>query len=108
MSDTDPLRDVASKVIDGAMLDSFCRYAPRDVFTNPDGTINEETVMGHLTAIVAARASARPGPGDQARDALARRHGVGADTTEPSSTTRIPRGQAGRAALAARYGAKTR
>jgi hypothetical protein len=110
MSDTtaqaDKLRSIAAQVISGDTLDSFCTYAPLDAYTRPDGQIDEEKVIGHLTAIAAATAAHKPG--DNARDALAKRYGVNGDTDEPSSTTRIPRGQAGRAALAARYGAKTR
>lgn len=122
MNDDDPklqqLKDIVSKIIPADQADSFVQYARIDAFTNDDGGIDQDKVMGHLTAIAVARApqlatpqqprqwgqGSAPGgpphvPGDHARAALKRRHGVGPGAPH----TRIDFGARGRAAAQERH-----
>jgi hypothetical protein len=114
---SEKLRTVAGKVLSGDALDSFVTYAPLDAYTTEAGDIDEEKVMGHLTALQASRMAqprnwgqstgspAGDAPGETGRDALKRRWGVGADHDQPQAS-QIPRGQSGREALARRHGVK--
>lgn len=121
MSDdlSEKLRSVAGQVLSGPALDSFVTYAPIVAYTTESGEIDQDKVMGHLTALHAARmaqppqwgqASAPGGPpyqpGDGARAALRRRHGVGVNgPSQPGPHSRIaPAGALGRAALHKRHG----
>ena len=111
------IRTHAAKFLDGPQLDAFVNAANPAVFTNASGTVDEEKVAGHLTALFATgepsqqrnwgQSSAAGGPssqpGDDARSALKKRHGVGADTQQPAAGGQVARGQSARAELAKRY-----
>jgi hypothetical protein len=115
---TQQLRDVASQVLSGDQLDSFMAYADPKRLAGENGDIDEQRVMGHLTALFGTgqrsgapqygQHSGQPPagrPGDEARAALERRHGVKRDTSAPdSSNGSVGRGEAGRAALRRRHG----
>ena len=118
MSDNTPdlsgqMRSIAQQFISGDALESFVTYAPADAFTTADGNIDEEKVAGHLTAIFATRQqpkqwgqySATGGPskqpGDDARAALEKRHGIKNDA--PQLDQPISRGATARAALDRRH-----
>jgi hypothetical protein len=115
------LRTVAGQILSDDALDSFVKYAVIDAYTTETGGIDEEKVIGHLTAIHAASMPRTPPrnwgqhsgpggpstqPGDQARRALAKRHGVGADNGEPAAGQGVRRGDTAREALARRHGVK--
>jgi hypothetical protein len=109
------LRDIAGRVLEGNALDSFVAVADPRKFANEIGDVDEEKVIGHLTALFATtqqppqrgQHSGHP-TGDQPREtvqeALRRRHGVGAEPGEPSAGGRIPGGRDAKAELAKRYG----
>jgi hypothetical protein len=119
---SEKLRTVAGQILSGDALDSFVRYAPVDAYTLDDGGIDEDKVIGHLTALYAARlpqqqpqrapqwgqysGQGQPPeqPGSGARAALAKRHGVKQDTNTPGSGAQSGPGAAGRAAAARRHG----
>jgi hypothetical protein len=117
---TQQLRDIAGKVLEGSALDSFVAVADPKKFAAENGDVDEEKVMGHMTAIFAAgqpqqrrdwgQSSTAGGPpkqpGDNARAALRKRHGVGADTNQPGDSGRVSRGENARAALQRRHGVK--
>jgi hypothetical protein len=115
---SEQLRTVAGQVLSGDALDSFVQYAPLDAYTTEAGDIDKEKVLGHLTALHANQMAqpkqwgqstgypAGEQPGETARSALKRRHGVGASENEPAAGSQIPRGQSGREALARRHGVK--
>jgi hypothetical protein len=123
MSDeaADKLRTIAGQVLNGSALDSFVEGALMSAFTNEAGEVEEEKVMGHLTAIHAAalpqqpprqwgQSSGQPAggrAGDVARAALKKRHGVGSDD-QPTAASRARGGENARAALARRHGVKGR
>jgi hypothetical protein len=114
---TQQLREIAGKVLDGAALDSFVAVADPKKFAAENGDIDEEKVMGHMTAIFAAgqpqqrrdwgQGSPAGGPpkqpGDDARSELRKRFGVGSTDAEPSKQG-IRHGADARAELAKRYG----
>ena len=108
MSDqSEQLKSIAGQVLSGNALDSFVANCLMAAFTDKDGNVDEEKVMGHLTAIYAAGQPAQP-PGDNARAALKRRHGVATATTnQPASVGQIRRGSNARTELAKRYGRKS-
>jgi hypothetical protein len=122
MSNEDQLRTIAGQVLNGPALDSFVSFALMSAFTNDAGEVDEEKVMGNLTAIFAAgqpqeqprrqwgQYSMTGGPpnqtGDNARSALAKRHGVKNDTDQPGAPSRVTPGDAARAALQRRHGVK--
>jgi hypothetical protein len=112
------LRTIAGSVLSGAALDSFVNYADVSKFTGADGMVDEEKVMGYLTAAIGGSQGAdarrqwgqhsggsgpvsRPGEGGRA--AAAQRFGTKVDSEE---TVRTGRGAAGRAAAAKRFGTK--
>jgi hypothetical protein len=111
---TEQLRSHAAKVLAGTQLEAFVNAANPAAFSNSNGEIDEEKVMGHLTAIFATNQPRQwgqhsgnpPGssPGDNARSALQRRQGVKQDSDTPHSSSPSGRGARGRAALAARHG----
>jgi hypothetical protein len=120
MSDNDAklqqLRDIVGQVIPEEQADSFVQYVRLDAFTDEDGEIDQDKVMGHLTAIVVARTPPQPPnwgqtsgnpppqqPGAAARAQLKKRYGVENDVT-PGYMTGIRPGGSARAALAKRYG----
>lgn len=119
---TEQLRGIVGTVLPPGLRDSFVEYTRLDAFRGEDGQLDTEKIMGHLTAIdVATRRQSRQSqrnwgqgtgqpagqqPGDDARDALQRRHGVKRDTDQPAASARIPRGQNARAALQRRHGVK--
>lgn len=121
MSDNDTqlrrLRDIVGQIIPGEQADDFVQYARLDAFTNEAGEIDEEKVMGHLTQIHAAQMAAPrnwgqysgqlPGrlPGADARDALAKRHGVKRENPSPGPGSGTSYGAGGRTALQRRHGA---
>ena len=115
------LRDIAGKVLDGTALDSFVAVADPRKFANDIGDVDEDKVMGHLTALFATGQQPQPGPqwgqssgnppgdrpGDGARAALKRRHNVGADADTPTGAgSQITRGRGARAELQKRYGGR--
>lgn len=91
---TSELKSAAAQVInDPDQLKSFMAFADPSKFTNDDGEIDEEKVMGHLTALYVGRdtqqqrqapqwgqhsGNGQPPkrPGDDGRAALEKRHGV--------------------------------
>lgn len=116
---TQQLRDIAGKVLGGDALDSFVAVADPRKFAGENGDVDEEKVMGHMTAIFGAgQQSQQPGrqwgqhsgnpvgarPGDAARAALKKRHNVGGDADQPAAGGRVSRGEGGRAALQRRHG----
>ena len=122
---SEQLKTVAAKVIsDPDQLNAFMSVANAKAFAGENGDIDEDKVMGHLTALFAAgqqqpgprqwgQGSAPGGPGARAgeggRRALAARHGVGADANhQPAAGAGIRPGAAGRQAAARRHGTKGR
>jgi hypothetical protein len=112
---TEQLREIVGDVLSPDLRDQFVEYARLDAFQGEDGELDKEKVMGHLTAISVATqpnwgqgTGQPPGrqPGDDARAALRKRHGVGADTVQPGAASQIQRGQNGREALERRHGKK--
>lgn len=114
------LKALVGQVIPGDQADNFVQYARMDAFTDEAGEIDQDKVMGHLTAISFARRPPRQAPnwgqgsaaggpphipGDGARAALKKRHGVARDEPNmPTADSRIRPGTAARAALAKRHG----
>ncbi len=112
------LRTHAAKVLSGPQLDAFVNAANPAAFTDGAGGVDEEKVMGHLTALFAVGGQEPPGrqwgqtsgnpvgerPGDQGRRALERRHGVKNDATHPGADGQVAPGARGRAAVARRHG----
>lgn len=117
------LKDLVGQIISQDQAHSFVQYARLDAFTDETGKIDEDKVIGHLTAIALARTpeqqppSAPPNwgqhsgnipgrlPGADARDALAKRHHVKNDQASPGPAGIRP-GARGREALAKRHGGK--
>lgn len=117
---TEQLRGIVGTVLPPDLRDEFVEYSKLDAFRDESGALDTERVMGHLTAINLAtqrqsQQSQRnwgqgtgqpPGrqPGDDARSALEKRHGVKRATDQPAADSQIPRGQNARAELARRHG----
>lgn len=106
------LRTVAGKVLSGAALDSFVSYADVSKFTSADGTVDEQKVIGHLTAAFGVQQGAGGKqqwgrPGASGRAAAAKRFGQRVDPdAEAVAGVGDTRGAAGRAAAAKRFGTK--
>jgi hypothetical protein len=120
---TEQLRGIVGTVLPPDLRDSFVEYSKLDAFRGEDGQLDTEKVMGHLTAVHLATqrqqqqsqrswgqhsSGGGPGkqPGDDARAALEKRHGVKRSTDQPAAGAQIPRGQSAREALAQRHGVK--
>jgi hypothetical protein len=128
MSDEDTkqleqLRNIVGRVFPAEQTDSFVQYTRLDEFTDDAGEIDEEKVMGHLTAIHAARLpqpaprqwgqfSAAGGPSRRPGDAgcaeAARRAGrpIDAETAAALGRIRSGPGAAGAAEAQRRFGTK--
>ncbi|MGH3968898.1 MAG: hypothetical protein ACRDTV_12490 [Mycobacterium sp.] len=114
------LRTAASQVLNGPALDAFTDSADLSKFTGDDGRIDEERVMGRLTALFGTHSSpanfgqhsggnpASPRPGDGGRAEAAKRFRLGPRTEVVTDPLRQPvgRGAAGRAEAARRFGKK--
>lgn len=117
MTNQEQLKTIAGQVLNGPALDTFVAGALMSAFTNDAGEVDEERVMGHLTAIYAAgqpqhqwgQYSGHPAgsgnAGDGGRAALRKRRGVGADTNQPPGpASQNVRATGARAELQKRYG----
>ncbi|ORW85974.1 hypothetical protein AWB92_26725 [Mycobacterium sp. IEC1808] len=122
---TEQLKSVASQVLSGDQLAAFMAVADANRCAGPDGNIDADKVSADLRTLYGiseqppaqprapqwGQHSGPPGPparpGDTARAALAKRHGVKNDTNPPAST-QSARGAAGRAAAQRRHGGKQR
>lgn len=104
MSD-DQLREIVGKYLDSDRADKFVETVLRSAFTDSAGNVDEEKVVGNLTAIFAAGQPQQPSepPGSGGRDALRKRWGVGDPETAPTAATRIPRARSARSELTKRY-----
>lgn len=118
---TEQLMAAASQVLSGGELSAFMAIADAKRFAGDDGTIDADKVSGHLRTLFrldeqpqqpprqwGQYSSGAPGkePGDDARAALEKRHGVKRSTDQPAAGAQIPRGQSAREALAQRHGVK--
>jgi hypothetical protein len=119
---TEQLKTVASRVLSGDQLAAFLAVADAKRLVDADGNIDADKVSGSLRTLygIAERPqtpaaapqwgqhSGPPGPpkqpGDNARSALAKRHGVGNDNAAPELGQDIRPGANGRAAAARRHG----
>lgn len=116
---TEQLRTAASQVLSGSALDSFVHFADVSKFVGENGGIDEEKVMGHLTAAFGVSGDQqqqrnwgqRSGgtgpalrPGDGGRAAAAKRFGRPVDPEIGAATSGVQRGAAGRAAAERRFG----
>lgn len=117
-------RAVASNILSGNALDAFSDAADLSKFTGDDGGIDEERVMGHLTAMFGTQTPAggqrnwgqhsgssgqglRPGDGGRAE--AARRAGRKPESeieTASAGSSGWTRGAAGRAEAQRRHGKK--
>ncbi|CQD07430.1 hypothetical protein BN000_01484 [Mycobacterium europaeum] len=115
------LKEIVGQIIPQEQADSFVQYARLDAFTDEAGEIDQDKVIGHLTAITLAREPSQqppsapnwgqhsgnmPGrlPGADARGALAKRHGVKNDQPVIPAPAGIRPGARAREALERRHG----
>jgi hypothetical protein len=119
---TQQLISAASQHLSGDELTSFLAITDAQRLANPDGTIDADKISGHFRTLFGldeqpqqqrrdwGQSSTAGGPpkqpGDNARAALRKRHGVGADTNQPGDSGRVSRGENARAALQRRHGVK--
>ena len=118
---TQQLVTVASELLTGEQLASFLAVADATKLAGPNGEIDANTISGHLRTLYGiAEQPQRPHqwgqhsapggppsqPGDTAREALKRRHGVGGTNDEPAGGQGIRPGNTAREALARRHGVK--
>lgn len=113
---TEQLKSAASQVLSGAQLDAFMSVADAKRLADADGNIDADKVSAGLRTLYGITETPQaprqwgqhsgqpPGrlPGADARDALARRHGVKNETAAPGAAG-IPPGTKGRAALQHRH-----
>lgn len=112
-------RQIAASLIPDDQLDSFMEIANPAAFVT-NGQIDEARVRENLGAFFGSPEQSTPRnwgqtsapggpsqrPGDQARTALEKRHGIKRDTDRPGADSRIHPGQSAREALAKRHGGK--
>jgi hypothetical protein len=115
---TEQLKSVASQLLSGDQLMAFMAVADAKQCAGPDGTIDADKVSGHLRTLYGIDAQPEPSrppqwgqqsgqppgrpPGSDARDALAKRHGVKNEKAAPGPAGIRP-GDRARAALARRH-----
>lgn len=120
---TEQLKSAASQVLSGDQLEAFLSVADAKRLADSDGNIDAEKVGAGLRTLYGVsdqsqqsarhalnwgQGSAAGGPphvpGDNARAALKRRHGVGAGTPHsPGPNSRVDFGPRGRAAAQRRH-----
>jgi hypothetical protein len=116
---SEQLKTIAAKHIPEDQLGTFMAIANVKAFADEHGNIDEAKVQTHASRLFGAgdggarnfgQSTGYPSgepPGETARTALKRRHGVGSsDTNEPSGGSQIPSGRSARAELARRHGVK--
>jgi hypothetical protein len=117
---SDQLKSIAAKHIPEDQLPTFMAIANVKAFADENGNIDEAKVQHHASTLFGAGAPQQqrqwgqhssgggPGkqPGDDARAALEKRHGVKRNTDAPAPGDQIPPRQSAREALAQRHGVK--
>ncbi len=96
------LKSLASQVLKGEQLTSFMAVTDPAKFAGEDGEIDEEKVMGHLTAIFGGtgqQQGQQSGGGQQQQPSWGQHSGGAGAPVRP--------GQAGKAAAEKRFGTKT-
>lgn len=117
---SEQLKSIAAKHIPEDQLKTFMAIANVKAFADEHGNIDEAKVQTHAARLFGAIEPQQRGtpanygqgtgqpparqPGEDAREALRRRHGVGADTDQPAAGAGIQPGANGRAAAAKRHG----
>jgi hypothetical protein len=116
------LRTAVAQYVPESQLDSIMGIVKASAFLDDSGQVDEAKVDEHFGRLFGADEpqpprnwgqGSRPGgppsnPGDTARAALAKRHGVAGNNDEPAPGQHIRTGAAGRAAAAKRHGVKQR
>jgi hypothetical protein len=119
----DPAEQVRAAVaqhVPKSQLDAIMGRVKTSAFLDENGQVNEAKVGEHFGNLFGSRQPPAPRqwgqhsgpggpptqPGDGAKAALAKRHGVKNDTNHPTAGTQSARGAGGRAALQRRHGGK--
>lgn len=120
-SSAEQLKEVASQVLSGGQLDAWLSGVDPAKFVNGDGEVDEEKVMGKLTALFGVQHDQAGGqqrsswgqhggqppgtsPGAAGRAAAAKRFGLNDDQSSSSIGRPARPGDAGRAEAARRFG----
>jgi hypothetical protein len=115
------VRSAVARHVPADQLDQIMGIVNTSAFIRDDGEIDTEKVQENFGRLFGSgeqprrrdwgQASMNGGPphqpGDDARSALAKRHGVKNETDQPGATSRVTPGDAARAALQRRHGRKS-